>query len=278
MMSDQLLDMQHAVQASEWAYNQLQLGDFRGMFIFLNRLNELKEKACEDFQVTPEMFDKSFTIKKDFQYPNNLNLHMCVGIDNAYSRTHLFRNSILSGCLNPITPELKIYQKMARAYMDPNIKLDTRCLKAKEDAIEFSETFGYLVVPSLIYDFTKGWITEDELEVMLTYTYAETFYPSFNTIEMNTTSNPKTNIQMGDTKPLPTLSKGEKMVRTEFNPSQDSWVDQIKQKSAELINLCETIKEAGHDPRLTSLAQTAFEEAAMWGVKAATSQPAQGAY
>jgi hypothetical protein len=61
---------------------------------------------------------------------------------------------------------------------------------------------------------------------------------------------------------------GEKRVRTEFNPSSDSTVDQIKQKTAELINLCETIKEK--DPRLASLAQTSYEEAAMWAVKAAT--------
>ena len=61
---------------------------------------------------------------------------------------------------------------------------------------------------------------------------------------------------------------GEQRVRTTFNPSNDSTVDQLKQKAAELINLCETLKEK--DPRLASLAQTAFEEGAMWAVKAAT--------
>lgn len=61
---------------------------------------------------------------------------------------------------------------------------------------------------------------------------------------------------------------GEARVRTEFNPSNDSIVDQIKQKSADLINLCETLKEK--DGRLASLAQTGYEEAAMWAVKAAT--------
>lgn len=61
---------------------------------------------------------------------------------------------------------------------------------------------------------------------------------------------------------------GEKRVRTEFNPSKDGVVDQIKQKSAELINLCEGLKEK--DGRLASLAQTTYEEAAMWAVKAAT--------
>lgn len=67
---------------------------------------------------------------------------------------------------------------------------------------------------------------------------------------------------------IPTKSIGEVRVRTEFNVSKDSTVDQIKQKSAELINLCETLK--AKDGRLASLAQTAYEEAAMWAVKAAT--------
>ena len=61
---------------------------------------------------------------------------------------------------------------------------------------------------------------------------------------------------------------GETRVRTSFNPSNDSIVDILKQKSAELINLCEQLKSK--DGRLASLAQTAYEEAAMWAVKAAT--------
>ena len=61
---------------------------------------------------------------------------------------------------------------------------------------------------------------------------------------------------------------GEARVRTTFNPANDSVVDQIKQKSAELIDLCETLKEK--DGRLASLAQTSYEEAEMWAVKAAT--------
>lgn len=61
---------------------------------------------------------------------------------------------------------------------------------------------------------------------------------------------------------------GELRVRTEFNPAANSDVDLIKQKSAELINLCENLKTA--DRRLVSLAQTGYEEAAMWAVKAAT--------
>ncbi len=72
---------------------------------------------------------------------------------------------------------------------------------------------------------------------------------------------------------------GEQRVRTEFNPSMLAITDQIKQKSAELINLIESMKIAeiqtgavlnGEQIRLFALAQTAFEEGAMWGVKAAT--------
>lgn len=63
---------------------------------------------------------------------------------------------------------------------------------------------------------------------------------------------------------------GEKRVRIEFNPSNDDLVFQIKSKTAELINIAEELKEK--DPRLASLAQTGYEEAAMWAVKLATSQ------
>lgn len=64
------------------------------------------------------------------------------------------------------------------------------------------------------------------------------------------------------------LTLGEKRVRLQFNPSVNPTVDQIKVKTAELIDLCETLK--AKDGRLASLAQTAYEEAAMWAVKAAT--------
>ena len=61
---------------------------------------------------------------------------------------------------------------------------------------------------------------------------------------------------------------GESRVRTEFNPGESNLVSQIKQKSAEFINLCEKLKV--RDARLASIAQTSYEEAAMWAVKAAT--------
>lgn len=61
---------------------------------------------------------------------------------------------------------------------------------------------------------------------------------------------------------------GEQRVRITFNPSENKVVDLIKQKTAELIDLAEELKSK--DGRLASLAQTSYEEAAMWAVKAAT--------
>jgi hypothetical protein len=70
------------------------------------------------------------------------------------------------------------------------------------------------------------------------------------------------------------MSLGEDRVRVKFNPSDDSVVSQIKQKTAELIDLCETPRmgqDRAETRRLWSKAQTAYEEAAIWAVKAATS-------
>lgn len=61
---------------------------------------------------------------------------------------------------------------------------------------------------------------------------------------------------------------GEQRVRLDFNPSALDIINQIKRQSAELIDLCEMLKDK--DPRLAALAQTAYEDAAMWAVKAAT--------
>jgi hypothetical protein len=66
------------------------------------------------------------------------------------------------------------------------------------------------------------------------------------------------------------MSIGAQRVRESFNPSKDSVVDKIKRYTADLIDLCEDLKHL--DPRLASLAQTSYEEAAMWAVKAATTQ------
>lgn len=61
---------------------------------------------------------------------------------------------------------------------------------------------------------------------------------------------------------------GEQRVRTSFNVSGSDEVTRIKNATAELIDLCEGLKSK--DGRLASLAQTTYEEAAMWAVKAAT--------
>ena len=68
------------------------------------------------------------------------------------------------------------------------------------------------------------------------------------------------------------MSIGEDRVRTKFNPSANSQVDQIKQVTAELIDICQGLKDGKltEQTRLAALAQTAYEEAAMWAVKAAT--------
>ena len=66
------------------------------------------------------------------------------------------------------------------------------------------------------------------------------------------------------------MSIGAQRVRESFNPSKDDMVDKLKRYTADLIDLCEDLKRL--EPRLASLAQTAYEEAAMWAVKAATTQ------
>jgi hypothetical protein len=63
-------------------------------------------------------------------------------------------------------------------------------------------------------------------------------------------------------------SIGALRVRESFNPSKDNMVDKIKRYTADLIDLCEDLKQL--DPRLASLAQTEYESACHWAVKAAT--------
>jgi NAD(P)H-hydrate repair Nnr-like enzyme with NAD(P)H-hydrate dehydratase domain len=72
------------------------------------------------------------------------------------------------------------------------------------------------------------------------------------------------------------MSIGEDRVRVKFNPSDNSVVSQIKQKSAELIDLVQSMPtpkdeaKKGEFARLCALANTHYEDAAMWAVKAAT--------
>jgi hypothetical protein len=76
------------------------------------------------------------------------------------------------------------------------------------------------------------------------------------------------------------MSLGARRVRESFNPSKDNMVDKIKRYTADLIDLCEELQHLApqgdvgwsEQLRLVSLAQTAYEEAAMWAVKAATTQ------
>jgi hypothetical protein len=64
---------------------------------------------------------------------------------------------------------------------------------------------------------------------------------------------------------------GEKLVRIDFNPSGDKLVQDIKQFSADIIDMVESNKHM--DPRLAALAITSYECAAMWAVKMATTKP-----
>jgi hypothetical protein len=71
-------------------------------------------------------------------------------------------------------------------------------------------------------------------------------------------------------------SLGQDRVRIDFNVNGDDNVTLIKKKSAKLIDICESLKPqdgsmmSSEKARLIALAQTAYEEAAMWAVKAAT--------
>jgi hypothetical protein len=75
------------------------------------------------------------------------------------------------------------------------------------------------------------------------------------------------------------MTIGEDRVRIKFNPSASPVVDQIKQKTAELIDICETLKLAAQQAgaqseviRLCATAQTNYEGACHWAVKAATAE------
>lgn len=71
-------------------------------------------------------------------------------------------------------------------------------------------------------------------------------------------------------------SLGPYRVGLDFNPSGNDAVTNIKRRVGELIDDCERIKNDSDNPevkRLAALAATAFEEGAMWAVKAITKQP-----
>ena len=64
---------------------------------------------------------------------------------------------------------------------------------------------------------------------------------------------------------------GQKRVKADFNPSKQEVVDQIKNKSAELIDLLQEMRPVAAFPekqRLISIAQTEIETGCMYAVKA----------
>lgn len=68
-----------------------------------------------------------------------------------------------------------------------------------------------------------------------------------------------------------TQTLGQKRVKAEFNPEKNDLVDQIKNKSAELIDLCETMRIGSctsEKHRVIAIAQTEIETACMYAVKA----------
>jgi hypothetical protein len=69
---------------------------------------------------------------------------------------------------------------------------------------------------------------------------------------------------------------GEYRTGIDFNPSGDETVNKIKRAAADLIDLLDTMANPADNPevnRLKALAITHVEDAAMWGVKAATKKP-----
>ena len=79
----------------------------------------------------------------------------------------------------------------------------------------------------------------------------------------------------GESQPKKTevaLTFGEERVRTYFNPHESPAISQIKEKTAAVMDLLQKLHEKHDcDPRLVALAQTSYEQAAMWAVKAVTS-------
>lgn len=73
--------------------------------------------------------------------------------------------------------------------------------------------------------------------------------------------------------PMPTL--GEQRVRVTFNPANSDRVHVLKTKFAELIDMCESMKDAydgkpNEKNRVLAVAQTELETACMYAVKGAT--------
>lgn len=70
------------------------------------------------------------------------------------------------------------------------------------------------------------------------------------------------------------MTKGEHRVGISFNPGGHSQVDGVKQITAGLIDEMQPIVDLGGEAgRCAALAQTQYEQAAMWAVKAITKPP-----
>ena len=63
------------------------------------------------------------------------------------------------------------------------------------------------------------------------------------------------------------MTKGEDAVVKDFNPSGLDIVDEIKSKTAELLDLIDSVNR---DERCAAIAKTNIEQGAMWAVKAMT--------
>ena len=67
------------------------------------------------------------------------------------------------------------------------------------------------------------------------------------------------------------MTKGEFRLGIAFNPSGSTQVDGVKQITAGLIDEMQPIVDKGGEAgRCAALAQTQYEQAAMWAVKAIT--------
>lgn len=66
------------------------------------------------------------------------------------------------------------------------------------------------------------------------------------------------------------ITYGSTLVRVDFNPGGNELVNNIKQFTADIIDM---VKEReAMEPRLAALAITSYEVAAMWAVKMATTK------
>ena len=67
------------------------------------------------------------------------------------------------------------------------------------------------------------------------------------------------------------MSTGQERVGISFNPSGKPEVDSVKDMSAKIIDMLQPLVDHGGEAgRCAAVAQTRYEDAAMWAVKAIT--------